>query len=213
MKEVISWGDITVGQYQEINLIQSELQITRFIEMMSIALDCDSQTIRDLSPKEYDKFRKKLEFLLTEPDTSDIQKTFEIDGRRYGLVNDFNLVKAGEFIDAEQFKSDPMFNLHYTLALIYRPIIQEDEYGYEIQKHKSEGFEQRAELFRDRLSITVVLGAVVFFSLLAIELSINLLDFLETKLKTMDLTKMKQTQKVTKSRKGKRSKKDGASTI
>jgi hypothetical protein len=74
------------------------------------------------------------------------------------------------FIDAEQFKDDSIVNLHLITALIYRPIIKEDGDEYVIEKHKAEGFEKRANLFKDRVSIEMVMGAVLFFSLVEMRL-------------------------------------------
>ena len=209
MRQVNSWSDITVGQYQEMNMIQSESQVTKFIEMMSIALDCDPQEIRDLPISEYKTLQEKMQFISKEPDL-DIRKTFEINGKKYGLIPDMNLITGGEFLDAEQFKLDPMANLHYTLALIYRPVISEDEDSYKIAAHKSEGFEFRAELFRDELSIEIVLGAVLFFSLLVMESSIDLLASLEKELmKQNQIMKTMTTPAPTKKKRQKRFKSNG----
>jgi hypothetical protein len=117
------------------------------------------------------------------------------------------------FIDAEQFKQAPIENLHNTLALIYRPIIKEEGDTYEIEQHQAKGFEKRSHLFRDRLSIEVVLGATLFFSLLGMELSINLLESFSSQMEMeMNQTKTNQTPQPTKKRKKKRSTKDSAST-
>ena len=79
------------------------------------------------------------------------------------MIPDMTLIEAGVFIDAEQFKDDSIVNLHLITALIYRPIIKEDGDEYIIEKHKAEGFEKRANLFKDRVSIEMVMGAVLFF--------------------------------------------------
>jgi hypothetical protein len=71
------------------------------------------------------------------------------------------------FIDCEQFKRDTNANLHNLIALIYRPIISEDDQSYQIAPHHSSGFERRANLFKDNLSIEVVFGALFFFSLVS----------------------------------------------
>ena len=163
MKTIEDWSEITIGQYQEMMSIQTDRPITKFIEMIAIALDCDPQEIRELPISEYKVLQEKMSFISKEPQ-SDIKYTFELNNKKYGLIPDMNLMKAGVFLDAEQFKLDPMANLHYTIALIYRPIISEEEDGtYLIAEHKAEGFETRAELFRDNLSIEIVLGAVLFF--------------------------------------------------
>jgi hypothetical protein len=126
-----------------------------------------------------------------------------------------NLISAGVFIDAEQFKLEPMLNLHNLLALIYRPVTKELPDGeYEIEEHKAQGFEKRASVFKS-LSIETVLVAVLFFSLLATESSIAFLHYSSQKMKEEQekLMKTKKTQTPTKKRKPKRSTGITASTI
>ena len=184
MREVNDWSDITVGQYQEMMSVQTDNDITKFIECLSIALDCDPQEIRDMPFAEYSKLQKKMSFIQREP-TADVVERFELDGIRYGLEPDMSLITTGVFIDAEQFKQDPITNLHNTLALIYRPIVQETDDDWQIEPHQAKGFEKRANLFKEKLSIETVLGATIFFSTLGVELSIHFLTSLN---KTMTET-------------------------
>ena len=170
MREVNDWSDITVGQYQEMMSIETDNTITRFIECLSIALDCDPAEIREMPFAEYSKLQKKMDFITREP-SADVVERFELDGVRYGLEPDMSLITTGVFIDAEQFKQDPINNLHNTLALIYRPIIQETDDDWQIEPHTAKGFEKRANLFKEKMSIETVLGATLFFSTLGVELS------------------------------------------
>lgn len=212
MREVNSWSDITVGQYQEMMLVETDNEITKFIECISIALDCDPQDIRDMPYSQYSELQKKMSFISKEP-KNEVKEIIEVDGVRYGLEPDMSLITTGVFIDAEQFKQDPIVNLHNTLALIYRPITFEDGPIYEIEEHKAQGFEKRANLFRDKLSIEVVLGATLFFSLLGMELSTHTLEYFTNQMmQEMNLTKTTTTQTPTKEHKQKRSKKGSAST-
>jgi hypothetical protein len=214
MKEVKSWNDITVNQYQEMMLIDTDNEITKFVEQISICLDVDTEEIRKMSYGEYKELQSKMSFLTGEP-KAEIELIIEVEGRKYGLIPDMSLVSAGVFIDAEQFKLEPMANLHNLLALIYRPVLRELPDGeYEIEEHKAQGFEKRANLFKS-LSIETVLGAVLFFSLLGTESSIAFLHYSSQKMKEeMEmLTKTKKTQTPTKKRKPKRSTGTTASTI
>lgn len=174
MKKVTSWDEVTIGQYQEIMAIQSTNKISKFIESISIIMDCDPQLIRDMNMTEYKKLVADTQFLSEQPNAS-IEKIIEVEGKRYGLIPDMTLIEAGVFIDAEQFKEDSITNLHLLTALIYRPIVKEDGDEYEIDKHKAEGFEKRANLFKDKVSIETVMGAVLFFSLVEMRLLEGLL--------------------------------------
>ena len=169
MKKVTSWADVSIGQYQEIMSIQTTNKISKFIESISILLDCDPQVIRDMNMSQYNKLVADAQFLAKQPE-SVIEKIIEIDGKRYGMIPDMTLIDAGVFIDAEQFKEESIENLHYLTALVYRPIVKEEGDEYEIDKHKAEGFEKRATLFKEKVSVEMVMGAVLFFSLVEMRL-------------------------------------------
>ena len=214
MKEVRGWSDITVGQYQELMMIENDNAITKSIEQISICLDVDTDTIRNMSYSEYKDLQNRMSFLALEP-KAEMDLIIEVEGRRYGLIPDMSLISAGVFIDAEQFKLEPMANLHNLLALVYRPVLRELPNGeYEIEEHKAQGFEKRANLFKT-ISIETVLGAVLFFSLIATESSIAFLHYSVQKMKEEQekLMKMTTTQTPTKKRKQKRSTGTTASTI
>ena len=214
MKEVRGWSDITVGQYQELMMIENDNAITKSIEQISICLDVDTDTIRNMSYSEYKDLQNRMSFLALEP-KAEMDLIIEVEGRRYGLIPDMSLISVGVFIDAEQFKLEPMANLHNLLALVYRPVLRELPNGeYEIEEHKAQGFEKRANLFKT-ISIETVLGAVLFFSLIATESSIAFLHYSVQKMKEEQekLMKMTTTQTPTKKRKQKRSTGTTASTI
>jgi len=205
-KTITGWQDVTIGQYQEMMSIETDNTVTKFVEQVAIILDTDPHELRQLSLKEFKEIQHQMSFLSQEVGT-DIQFKIEISGKKYGLITDMSLIDAGTFIDAEQFKQDAIKNLHNTVALIYRPIIKEDGDEYEIDKHKAEGFEKRANLFRDNVSIETVMGALVFFSTVGTELSINFLTSLSRELQTemnqnLDLMKTKPTRTRTKKAKG-----------
>lgn len=199
MKKIESWADITIGQYQEMMLIETENDITRFIQQISIALDIDSEDIRKLSLLEFKKLQENMAFLSQKVE-ADLSPIIEIDGKKYGLIPDMGTVDAGTFIDAEQFKEDTIVNLHNLVALIYRPVIKQDGDEYEIERHKAEGFERRANLFKEKVSIETVMGAVVFFSSVATELSINLLTYLADQYKVEMENQMPKKTKKTRTR-------------
>ena len=176
MKEVSDWSDITVGQYQEMMLVQSDSEITKFIETISIALETDPEEIRQIPLREYKALQTQMSFISQEP-LMNLVERFEFRGTRFGLEPDMQLISTGVFLDAEQFKNEPIINLHQTLALIYRPIVSEDSESWQIEPHQSVGFEKRALLFKE-LSIETVLGATFFFSNLGVELSTLFLESL-----------------------------------
>lgn len=177
--KIMTWSDITVGQYQELIQIQTDSELGRFIQMISIALDCDQDDIRNLSLKEWQTLKTNFQFLTDDPQ-NDFSTFIDYDGVELGIEPDINLISTGVFIDAEQFRQDPIENLHRTLALIYRPVTEKiSETEYKIENHKSSGFEKRAEFFRKKVSIEKVFGATIFFFILSGQLSIDMTDYLK----------------------------------
>ena len=101
---------------------------------------------------------------------------------------------SGVFIDCEQFRRSTNENLHNLCALMWRPITKWTGGGdYEIENHKIKGFDKRAELFKNRLSIEFVKGGILFFSLLGIELSLKTADYLAAEMERI-VAEMKETK-------------------
>jgi hypothetical protein len=215
MKVADNWNDVTIGQYQEIVNIQTDTNVSRIVEIISILADTDSETIRKLPLGEFFELSGKVEFINSTPD-ADVRRTFELDGKRYGLIPDMNFITSGEWLDADAWSTKPIDNLHLYCALLFRPIVWEEGDDYKIEEHKTEGFMRRAELFRDRLSINKVFGAQVFFSLFGIEYTMSIKDFLMEELKeekkTGKTSKVKMTRPHMRKKSNKRSTKPSAGT-
>ena len=196
-----SWDDVTIGMWQELSLIDSQSEITKFIEQISILTDADPEEIRRMSMTEFNKFRSEVSFIETTP-TPDVKIKFEIDGKKYGMIPQLDFITAGEWIDAETWKDDSVGNIHLYAALLYRPIIKEEGDYYEIEPHKPGGFMERSELFRDRLSIATIHGVVLFFSSIAIDFTKILADYSGSQMKDlMTTTKKTRTRTATKKQK------------
>ena len=178
MKIAEKWSDVTISQYQEIVNIQADTELSKTVEIISILTDTDSDTIRKMPLGEFYELSSKIGFISTTPD-ADVNKTFELDGKKYGLIPNLDFITTGEWLDAETWKDKPIDNIHYYAAMLYRPVVKEDGADYQIDEYKVEGFMNRANLFRERLSIAKVFGTQVFFSLFVTESMMNIKDYLQ----------------------------------
>jgi len=165
-KEEKSWNDITIAQYQEMMAIDCDNSLSAFIEAIAICDDISTDDIRDLKIGEFQKLKESRSFLLEKPGL-DFKRIIEVDGVRYGIEPEINLMSAGVFIDCEQFRRDANANLHNIIALIYRPVVSQSGDEYSIEPHRSFGFQKRAELFRNRVSVEEIFGALFFFSMVS----------------------------------------------
>lgn len=214
-----NWNEVTISEYQEICSITSENDLERSIEIISILTGETSEDIRKCPLSDFYTFLEEVKFVSTSPD-ADVNKTFMLDGIEYGIIPNLNFISTGEWLDAEQWKDQPIENMHLYAALLFRPIIFNNNIYYTIEEHKTEGFFERAELFKDRLSVNKIFGAQFFFSVIGLEFMMNLADYSaeNRKVKKVKRTKKptlkkKTTQQVTKRNSKKPSKNSGIGTI
>lgn len=83
------------------------------------------------------------------------QRTFEIDGVRYGLIPNFDDMTMGEFVDLDSVK-DYKKETDKLMSILYRRIVKEDGLRYEIEPYNT------AYSFKN-IPAGVALGALVFF--------------------------------------------------
>lgn len=188
------WEDITIDNYQELTNVTSE-GVQRSVDIISILTDKDSDEIRKLPLKEFMDYNGKIGFISTTPDSYCLD-TFELNGVKYGKIPDLDFIMTDEWIDIETWKDNSVDNMHLIMAVLYRPVTIEHPDGtYEIEPHQTRGFLQRADLFREQLSITKAMGAQIFFSLFALEYLTSMQGSLTDEKK---VTKPKKTKKTLK---------------
>ena len=93
---------------------------------------------------------------------------FEIDGVHYGFFPDWKELTFAEFVDIDTIstkKMDELLDLlHILAAIMYRPITeQKSQHDFKIEKYDVDKMKERAELFKKKLDIKVILGAQFFF--------------------------------------------------
>ena len=83
-----------------------------------------------------------------------------VNGKRYGFINDWTKLTAGEYIDLGEMCKDIAVNATKIMTVLYRPITREVGKKYEIEEYKgTEGHER----FND-VSAAYLYGALLFFS-------------------------------------------------
>ncbi len=95
-----------------------------------------------------------------------IKKTFEIQGVKFGFINELEDISFGEYIDLESNIIDVQ-SFHKAMAVMYRPITSQKGDKYTIEKYS--GTANYADLMK-YAPLDVVLPASVFFWSLGNEL-------------------------------------------
>lgn len=190
------WKDVTIGMYQEMCLIDNELDdMDKRIQQLSILDDMDSYQIRELPLIQLYKRLEETKFIF-KPIDADLNHTFVFKDVEYGFYPNLHELKSSEMLDNHNWSKDSNTNLHRITALIYRPITKKNADGsYEIEKYGN--VEHRAALFKD-LPITTIQGGYVFFSLLSMEYTQIILSSSMVEAKTKEKKRKKTTRGQTK---------------
>jgi hypothetical protein len=93
----------------------------------------------------------------------ELHNIFTHNGVEYGLENDWTKLAWGGWVDLEVFASDKIEdNIHYLMAVLYRPVIDKKKGKYTIKPYKADDIEDRANEFLT-LPVNYWFGASVFF--------------------------------------------------
>lgn len=110
-------------------------------------------------------------YILTMVPRTDVEfvDRFELDGVHYGFLPNWKKgLSFAEYVDIDTLASknyEEILNyLHVLAAMYYRPIINErSKHDFDIEKYSVDSIDQRAELFKKKLNVGVILGAQFFF--------------------------------------------------
>ena len=106
-------------------------------------------------------------------DKPQLVRTFFMDGVEYGFIPNLDDMSFGEYIDLDTYLGDWQ-NIHKAMAVLYRPI--KSKYGerYNIVDYQIID----SEMMR-KMPMHAVLGAVLFFYRLGMDLSKAMISYLE----------------------------------
>lgn len=106
-------------------------------------------------------------------DKPQLVRTFFMDGVEYGFIPNLDDMSFGEYIDLDTYLGDWQ-NIHKAMAVLYRPI--KSKYGerYNIVDYQIID----SEMMR-KMPMDAVLGAVLFFYRLGMDLSKAMISYLE----------------------------------
>lgn len=176
-----SFKDVTIGQYQQyIDIVLKHSEIKQnnesefdeyeyLIDVVQLFSGWDKEEIYNVEFNSMRMLDDKLKFLSQTDGLVQFKNIIEINGIKYGFKKDLHLLAFGEWIDINKFfikPEDKVKQLHYILAVLYRPIkemIDEGKEEYKLKRHNPNDIQKNAEFIRDNMKMEDVFGAALFF--------------------------------------------------
>lgn len=172
-----SINDITLGQYQKYVKLQERTDIDAYgFDKRKIEIFCGVpfQQVDKISIEDLKSISDAIDLALNQ--TVSFVPTFKLHNIKMGMIPNFENDKltAKEYIDMTSYSGD-VENLNKLMAVLFRPIVKEDLTGYKIAEYN--GTEEYANVMK-QMPLSIVNGALVFFSNLANELEHHIQRFI-----------------------------------
>ena len=159
---------MTIGHYVKMyklkDLFSDDYYAAKLVNLFTGA------PVEDLLQTDFEKVNylasEILKLIPTERPT--FQDRFDLDGISYGFFPKWEDLSFAEYVDMDTIstkKEDEVLDmLHILCAIMYRPIISErSHHDFEIEKYDVKNMQKRAELFKNKLDVGVILSAQFFF--------------------------------------------------
>jgi len=174
-----SWGEVPIEQFQELSTYAGDSSILKAINIIACLANVDNEIIKTMSTEDLKNVTETLKWSSQVP-SSDFKHTLTIDGVEYSMVPKLNELTVGEWIDLDGYSDDFIANMHLIMAVLYRPLITviNDKTRF-IEKYDALKCIERAKLFREKVFVSEVYGAALFFLSIGVKFTSNLAIFLE----------------------------------
>ena len=135
-----TWNDISIKMYNKFERLKkrrSKLEEDEFnIQVICIICDIERKMLERMEVKDINKIAKELRFLMSsQPNTDDLQKKVDWNGKKYGFIPNLSEITMGEYIDIEEYCKEAHKNIHKIMSILYRPIKKENSTRYNIESY------------------------------------------------------------------------------
>tara|TARA_R100000426_G_scaffold17495_1_gene15706 strand:+ start:3662 stop:4408 length:747 start_codon:yes stop_codon:yes gene_type:complete len=178
-----SLEEITLGQYQDYLKDIKNKDQKKHAEYINRKL---VQHICNIDQKYIDKIPfkdvSKLLSILSDAFNKkyDLVKRFKLLDVEMGFIPKLDDMSLGEYVDVENFLGD-WHNMHKAMAVLYRPVNFKKKERYTIADYSPS---DEISLLMKEMPLNIVMGSVVFFYRLGMELSKATLTYIRKTLKT-----------------------------
>ena len=182
----MTWNDVTVYQYQQIQNIKEDDILDADVKLVAIMYDLTEKQVDAMSMAEFNEKKREVSFVYSEPLVPKTSKYIKASKNVYRFIPDIREVKlggTGRYITIKHFQKNVIENLHKIAASMIVPQ-KKGWFGLKDAEYKADEHEMYAE---DILSAKIVdvYGMIVFFCKVYLNWMDNSKDYL---IQTMMMT-------------------------
>jgi len=165
-------SEITLEQYQRFARLEGD---DEFLTKKALEIFCNVpiDELPNIRFKDISGVSKHLNAMMKEKPS--LTQRFTLNGQEFGFIPNLEEITYGEFVDLDSYMTD-IQELHKTMSVLYRPVVQRAGKRYAIEKYES------ANKYCDEMKqapMNVVMGSILFFWTLGSELLSSMLTSLE----------------------------------
>jgi len=184
-KLISKWEDVTLEKWLKLIDFHNGTKSEEAEETIAALSNIPKELIKQLELKDVAFIMGKLSELQAKQDSS-LKRVIEVNGKRYGFHPNLDEITLGEYADLEtMIKNDIEKNMPEVCAILYRPIVEENNEVYTIEAYDG-NISIRAEEMK-KMSAEQVQSALVFFYHFATILLLTLESSLTEVLKEMKM--------------------------
>tara|TARA_R110000737_G_scaffold3177_2_gene10993 strand:+ start:538 stop:1182 length:645 start_codon:yes stop_codon:yes gene_type:complete len=165
-------NEITLGQYQEFDSLDLKNDADVQLKMIEIFCKVPSVVVRNMKATDIVEICNIINAMFETK--HQLINTFKIEGQEYGFIPSLEDMTFGEYVDLDTFIGEPE-NLHRAMNVLYRPIDLKQANRYTLKEYVPDNSEDAKNYPLD-----AVLGAMVFFYSLGKDLSLVMMNSLDT---------------------------------
>tara|TARA_R100001443_G_scaffold2640_5_gene8661 strand:+ start:4171 stop:4845 length:675 start_codon:yes stop_codon:yes gene_type:complete len=181
------WTQVSLESYQKLMQYVGDEgdEHTKSLTTIHSLTGAPIDVLEKCKKSDIQKLLKAVSNLLEVKVNTTLNMVIEVEGVEYGFHPNLREITFAEFVDLDNYLSEPWENMHRIMSVLYRPITTQNKKKYKIEEYDSTKCMQTAEVFKKALSVATVNGASNFFLTIAGEYLSVLQSSLSKKQKKM----------------------------
>lgn len=193
----MTWNDVTVYQYQQIQNIKEDDVLDADIKLVSIMYELTEKQIEAMPMAEFNEKKYEVSFVHSLPLVPKTSKYIKANKNIYRFIPDIREVRlggTGRYITIKHFQKNVVENLHKIAASMIVPQ-KKGWFGLKDAEYRAEDHDMYAD---DMLSAKIVdvYGMIVFFCKVYLNWMDNSKDYLIQTLMTTGKTSQSESEKL-----------------